>query len=275
MKTSANLAAWSLFLYLFSGIALLSPESAAVHSTQLEGFIPSGNAFRQHKHQGVFLAAEISSVPTDADFSSMSINTPDDLPPADVEYPDAGQKITFTAIAGTIAFVFLFLALLGTKVVRDNEYFKTLKLNVLSPVKVSVLVSFYFMLIEFLLCFWIQGSAPKLSPGILIFGVIALSTAVFHHLLKLKNVSGQHLNFNRLQVLLNALIPLTNVLITLYLVNPTIHESSFNDVPEFIIIPYLVLSLLHVGVRAYGSAISGSAVFKHMVQPELKKNITI
>lgn len=273
MKTSANLAACSLSL-LF-GLALLTPESTQALPTPFEPYGPKSVAFQKVALTTVLEASVSLNTSINSDFATETNSVQAGVSPADVEYPDARQKITFTAIAGTIAFLFLFLALLDTKVVRDNEYFKTLKLNVLSPVKLSVLISFYLILTEFLLCFWIQGSIPKLSPGLLIFAVIAFSTAIFHHLLKLRKATDQHRKFYRLHLLMNALIPMSNVLITLYLLMPAIHQSSFNEVPEFIIIPYLILSLLHVGIRAFGSSVSGSAVFKQMVHPEFKKNITI
>ena len=273
MKTSANLAACSLFLLL--GIAFLTPESTHALPTPFEPYSLNSEVFPKCAIQSAFGAQVNAATSIYSDYSTETSTVQADLRPADVEYPDARQKITFTAIAGTIAFLFLFLALLDTKIIRDNEYFKTLKINVISPIKLSVLLSFYLIIAEFLLCLWIQGSLPEPSPGLLIFAVIAFSTAVFHHLLKLRKTTRQHLSFYRLQFLLNMLIPVSNVLITLYLLMPAIHQSSFNEVPEFIIIPYLMLSLLHVGVRAFGSSISGSVVFKQMVHPELKKNITI
>lgn len=198
--------------------------------------------------------------------------TVSNFPSADVQFPDASQKITFAAIAGAIAFLFLFLALFGTGFMRDDDHIHSLQFKTLSPIKISVVCSFYLIFFGILLSFWLHGNFPKPTASLLIFAAIALLTAIFHHLLKKQQHSRPSRNYLLLQRSFNYLLPILGLMITAYLIFPVVTDVHFSEVPELLIITYLIISLFHIGVRAFNASISYSPMLKSLIHPGFKQN---
>ena len=268
MKTSANVIQLVIAIACLISVPLNASAETATPMHEFEVLIGTGvydlspqeiQAIQQRNHPAT----------TDTLLAAASI-----LPTVDVQFPDTTQKITFAAIAGTIAFLFLFLALFGTVFLRDDEHLRSLKFKTLSPIKLSVVCSFYLIVFSILLSYWVHGSFPTPTPSLLIFGVIALATAIFHHLLKKQQNNLQSRKYSMLQKSLNYLLPILGLMLTAYLIFPVIPNAYFSEAPELLIITYLIISLFHIGVRAFSASISYSPLLKHLFHPGLKRNLS-
>lgn len=271
MKTSSKL----IQLFLSIGLSLsfsqtgFSENNIAVN--KLEILIESGvydlttqEILEIHKNNN----NEIGEIPTE-DSLLVTVAT---FPSADVQFPDANQKITFAAIAGAIAFLFLFLALFGTGLMRDDDHMHSLNFKTLSPIKIGVVCSFYLIFFSILLSYWVHGNFPKPNASLLIFAAISLLTAIFHHLLKKQQNNRPTRHYTLLQKSFNYLLPILSLLITAYLIFPVVTKAYFSEAPELLIITYLIISLFHIGVRTFNSSISYSPTLKNFIHPGLKQN---
>ncbi|MCB0820996.1 MAG: hypothetical protein KDC13_10265, partial [Bacteroidetes bacterium] len=188
--------------------------------------------------------------------------------PAETGVPDQTQKTTFGIIASIILFVFVFLALFESRFLRDEKKTKPGSVANLSPLRMSVFILYFMLIISLPASFGIFGNVSKASVSVFLLPAIAGIAFIFHILLKRAENSfllKAEIKPGTATSIIELAFPVFTVMLAFAVCIPAWTSNRFAELPVELILSYMVTGMIYVGRKTATSGLLQSSLVKNLM----------